>query len=90
MGGHPEIRNYPQKLLNDVGTGITVYQGAKGFGSKGKQEDMEIIQVILNRIDSKKAYRVIEAIDHDAFIVEFDVNQIKGWGAKKIHSKIEK
>jgi uncharacterized membrane-anchored protein YitT (DUF2179 family) len=72
-----------QKLLTEVGTGITVYKGAKGYGSKGFQENMDIIQIILNRIDSKKAYRVVESVDKDAFIVEFDVNQIKGGVLRK-------
>ncbi len=72
-----------QRLLNEVGTGLTVYHGAKGYGSKGIQENMEIIQVILNRIDSRKAYRVVDSVDKDAFIVEFDVNYIRGGVLRK-------
>jgi uncharacterized membrane-anchored protein YitT (DUF2179 family) len=70
-------------LLSDLGTGVTVFKGADGYGSTGKQEDMEVIQIILNRIDSKKAHRVIDSIDGDAFIVEFDVNHIKGGVLRK-------
>jgi uncharacterized membrane-anchored protein YitT (DUF2179 family) len=70
-------------LLSDLGTGVTVFKGADGYGSTGKQEDMEVIQIILNRIDSKKAHRVIDSIDVDAFIVEFDVNHIKGGVLRK-------
>lgn len=76
-----------QKLLYDVGTGLTVYQGSKGYGSTGKKQDMEIIQVVLNRIDIKKVHRTIDAIDPDAFMVEFDVNQIKGGVLRKYLSK---
>ena len=70
-------------LLSDLGTGVTVFKGADGYGSTGRQEDLEVIQIILNRIDSKKAHRVIDAIDVDAFIVEFDVNHIKGGVLRK-------
>jgi PII-like signaling protein len=66
MGGYPTFKHRTQKLLTEVGTGITVYKGAKGYGSKGFQENMDIIQIILNRIDSKKAYRVVESVDKDA------------------------
>lgn len=76
-----------QKLLTDLGTGITIYNGVKGYGSKGMQENSEIIQIILNRIDSKKAYRIIESIDDEAFIVEFEVNQIKGGVLRKYIAK---
>ena len=67
-----------EKLMTDLGTGLTIYNGTSGYGTNGLHENTEIIQVILNRIDTKKAYRVIESTDEDAFIVEFEVNQIKG------------
>ena len=76
-----------QRLLRDLGTGITVFHGAKGYGNNGKQEDMEVVQLIVNRIDSKKAHRIIEGTDKDAFVVEFDVNQIKGGVLRHYMSK---
>ncbi|QOD61161.1 YitT family protein [Polaribacter haliotis] len=65
-------------ILEELGTGLTVYKGASGFGSKGEAEDFEIIHSIVNRIDIKKMYRLINDIDTQAFIVEFDVNSVKG------------
>ena len=65
-------------ILEKLGTGLTVYKGSSGFGSKGETEDFDIIHSIINRIDIKKMYRIIHEIDIDAFIVEFDVNSIKG------------
>lgn len=73
--------------LNDVGTGLTVYHASKGYGSRGKLENIEVIQVILNRIDTKKAHRTIDSIDTEAFIVEFDVNQIQGGVLRKYLSR---
>lgn len=65
-------------ILKDLGAGVTLYKGKKGFGSTGEIEDFDIIHTIINRIDIKKLYRLIEDIDDKAFIVEFDVNNIKG------------
>jgi len=73
-----ESSKIQKSLLEQVGTGITVYTHAKGYGSTGYQRDTEVLQVIINRIDTKKTYRAIESMDPDAFIVEFDVNQVKG------------
>lgn len=76
-----------QRLLTEVGTGITVYSNAKGYGSRGFQKNTEVIQVVINRIDTKKAYRTIESLDTEAFIVEFDVNQVKGGVTRKYLSR---
>lgn len=72
-----------QALINEVGVGMTVLQGSKGFGSRGKLENIEIVQTVINRIDSQKVYKTIDAIDQDSFIVEFDVNNVKGGVLRK-------
>jgi len=82
-------------ILEELGTGLTVYKGSSGFGSKGKAEEFDIIHSIINRIDIKKMYRIIHDIDTKAFIVEFDVNSIKGgvlrhYINKKKNKKLEK
>ena len=65
-------------ILEELGVGLTIYKGSSGFGNKGKIEDFDIIHSIVNRIDIRKMYRIVQAIDTDAFIVEFDVNNVKG------------
>ncbi|WP_159948433.1 YitT family protein [Polaribacter septentrionalilitoris] len=65
-------------ILEELGVGLTIYKGASGYGNKGKVEEFDIIHSIINRIDIKKMYRIVQAIDEDAFIIEFDVNSIKG------------
>ncbi len=54
------------------------YKGSKGYGNPREQEDFDIIHTIINRIDIKKMHRIIDSIDDNAFIVEFDVNNVKG------------
>ena len=65
-------------ILEDLGVGLTVYKGSSGFGGTGHTEDFDIIHTIINRIDIKKMYGIINDIDKEAFIVEFDVNNVKG------------
>jgi uncharacterized membrane-anchored protein YitT (DUF2179 family) len=65
-------------ILEELGVGLTIYKGSSGFGYNGKIEDFDIIHSIVNRIDIKKMYGIIKVIDADAFIVEFDVNSVKG------------
>jgi uncharacterized membrane-anchored protein YitT (DUF2179 family) len=72
---YPEVK---RAIMSQLGAGLTVYQGEKGYGSKGETFNLQIIHTIINRIDIKKLYRITDKIDPDAFIVEFDVNNIKG------------
>ncbi|WP_340076375.1 YitT family protein [Leptobacterium sp. I13] len=75
------------ELIEKVGQGMTIYNGAKGYGSQGRKDNIEIIHLIINRIDSKKTYRTIDAIDQEAFIIEFDINKVKGGVLRKYLSK---
>lgn len=68
---------------NDFGQGITIYKGVQGIGKQGRQEDMEVIHIVVNRIDRNRLYRMIHNIDAQAFIVEFDVNDVKGGKLKR-------
>lgn len=76
-----------EEFLKRIGQGITIYQGVKGHGKSGVSEISEIIHVVANRIDAKRINRLIDEIDKEAFITEFDVNHIKGG---KIRSFIRK
>lgn len=71
------------ELLARVGQGMTIYQGVKGYGSKGENKNLEIIHIVINRIDSKKTYRTVNAVDEEAFVIEFDVNTVKGGVLRK-------
>jgi len=81
---HEEIKN---GLINEIGVGITVYKGEKGYGQRGVQEQSKIIHTVINRIDINRTYRLIEELDEKAFVIEFDVNNVKGGILKKYLSK---
>ena len=71
-------RMIQKAILEELGVGLTIYKGSSGYGYNGQIEDFDIIHSIVNRIDIKKMYGIIKVIDPDAFIVEFDVNSVKG------------
>ena len=72
-----EAKRIEEGLL-DIGVGATVYKGASGYGSSGQQDDIRIIHTVVNRIDIRKTYRLLNKIDETAFIIEFDINNVKG------------
>ena len=72
---HTEIK---KAIINNLGAGMTIYKGEKGYGSSGEIQDINIIHTVINRIDIRKMHRVIDSVDPDAFLIEFDINHIKG------------
>jgi len=74
-------------LIKEIGTGITTYKGSRGYGQRGQKINEDIIHTVINRIDIKRTYSLIEQTDKKAFIIEFDVNNVKGGILKKYLSK---
>lgn len=74
-------------LINIVGVGTTLYKGSGGYGKRGIQTEKKIIHTVINRIDIRRTYNLIDSIDKNAFIIEFDVNNIKGGIYTKFLSK---
>tara|TARA_B100000809_G_scaffold49621_1_gene44597 strand:- start:20130 stop:21005 length:876 start_codon:yes stop_codon:yes gene_type:complete len=74
-------------LTKIIGTGTTLYQGAGGFGKRDNQSKNNVIHTVINRIDIRRTYNLIDSIDKNAFIIEFDVNNIKGGIYTKLLSK---
>ena len=82
-----ETSTIDKELIKVVGAGTTLYQGSGGFGKRGVQSKKDIIHTVINRIDIRRTYHVIDSIDKNAFIIEFDVNNIKGGIYTKFLSK---
>lgn len=75
------------ELIRLVGTGTTLYKGSGGYGKRGTQTEKDIIHTVINRIDIRRTYVLIDSIDKNAFIIEFDVNNIKGGVYTKTFSR---
>ncbi len=69
-----------QKALRDkAGLGLTIYKGDKPYGKNlESHEEILIIHTIVNRIDIKKVSRTLDEVDPKAFVVEYEVNSIRG------------
>lgn len=67
-----------RQIIQKVGAGMTIYKGEGGFGSDGEVNELKIIHTVINRIDLRKIHMVIDDVDPNAFIIEFDINNIKG------------
>ncbi len=78
-----------KEIREKVGTGITVYRGARGYGNSGHKNEMDILHLVINRIDIRKTYSLIDEIDKNAFVIEFDINNIKGGISKRAFSQKE-
>ena len=72
---HKKIKS---AIINELGAGMTIYKGEKGYGSSGEMEEFDIIHTVINRIDIRRMHRVIDKVDPNAFSIEFDINHIKG------------
>ena len=79
----PQSEEIEQKILHELGTGITVYKATAGYGSTGQNSERRVIQTVINRIHLRKIHKLIDSCDPDAFIVEFDVNNVKGGVLKR-------
>ncbi len=73
-----------ESFIQNIGQGITIYKGVKGHGKSGPSEVNEIIHVVANRIDALRINSLISDIDNDAFVTEFDVNNVKGGKIRKL------
>jgi len=76
-----------RELIEIIKTGTTLYRGSKGFGKRGVRNEGDIIHTVINRIDIRRTYNLIDSIDKNTFIIEFDVNNIKGGIRKKLFEK---
>lgn len=82
-----KVGDIEKGLITEVGIGMTLYKGSRGSGKRGSQSQGDIIHTVINRIDIQRTYNLIDMIDNEAFIIEFDVNNIKGGILKKYLTK---
>ncbi|MGN6605273.1 MAG: YitT family protein [Ginsengibacter sp.] len=71
-------------IIQKIGRGVTVYQGKRGFGTKGENKgNMEIIYTVITRLEVNKLSSEIEKIDPEAFVVMSSVKDTRGGMIKK-------
>ncbi len=72
-----------QMIIEDMGRGVTIYNGKSGFGKKGEVTEIDIIYSVITRLELNKLNTEIEKIDSGAFVVMSSIKDSKGGMIKK-------
>ncbi len=73
-----------QMIINQLGRGVTVYSGKRGYGKSGdKVYEMDIIFTVITRLEISKLYSELRLIDPNAFVVMNSIKDMKGGMIKK-------
>ncbi len=70
-------------IIEQMGKGVTVYNGKRGYGKLGETRDTEIIYTVVTRLELNKLNTAIEKIDPNAFVVTTSLKDTKGGMIKK-------
>lgn len=79
----PHSDEITQMIINDMGRGVTVYNGKKGHGKRGESTEVDIVYTVVTRLELSKLKTEIEKIDSNTFIVMSSIKDIKGGLVKK-------
>jgi uncharacterized membrane-anchored protein YitT (DUF2179 family) len=75
-----EIR---QMIIEDMGRGVTIYNGKRGFIKEGESQDVDIVYTVVTRLELNKLNIEIQKIDATAFVVMSPVKDTNGGMIKK-------
>ncbi|MFN4313127.1 MAG: YitT family protein [Chitinophagaceae bacterium] len=71
-------------VRHQMGRGLTIYSGKRGFGKRGESTDAtEILFTVITRLEISRLTNEIEKIDPNAFIVMHSVKDTRGGMVKK-------
>lgn len=71
-------------ITEQLGRGVTIYKGERGFGKRGHQNrELDIIYTVITRLEISKLNAEIEKIDAEAFVVMHSIRDTKGGMIKK-------
>lgn len=75
------------KLVNELGRGITVYKGERGFlpGKFELHEDCDIIFTVITRLELRKLRNLVSSIDPQAFVFASTIKEASGGIIKRRH-----
>lgn len=76
-----EIRHM---IVHQLGRGVTIYKGARGFGKRGEgNQDIDIVFTVVTRLEVNQLNQEIEKIDPNAFVIMDSIKDTKGGMIKK-------
>lgn len=85
ISGKSEI--IKDRLVNELGRGITVYKGERGYlpGKFEIHEDCDIIFTIITRLELRKLKNLVSEVDHKAFVFASTIKETSGGIIKRRH-----
>lgn len=72
---HTEIR---EVIANEMGRGVTVYSGKRGFTKGAVSHEVDILYCVITRLEVGRFLSEVEKIDPDAFVVTSPVKDVRG------------
>ncbi|HVG16973.1 MAG TPA: YitT family protein [Chitinophagaceae bacterium] len=76
-----EIRN---AIITQLDRGVTIYNSKGGYGKSGEsQAEQDIVFTVVTRLELGRLQNLIKAIDEEAFIIQFSINDIHGGMVQK-------
>lgn len=72
-----------QMIIEQLGRGVTIYNGKRGFGKAGETKDIDIIYTVVTRLELNRLNTEISKIDSNAFVVMSSIKDTKGGMIKK-------
>jgi uncharacterized membrane-anchored protein YitT (DUF2179 family)/HD superfamily phosphodiesterase len=75
------------KLVNELGRGITVYKGERGYlpGKFDVHDDCDIIFTIITRLEMRKLKNMVYDVDPNAFVFASTIKETSGGIMKRRH-----
>lgn len=85
ISGKSEI--IKDRLVNELGRGITVYKGERGYlpGKFEVHEDCDIIFTIITRLELRKLKNLVTEVDPNAFVFASIIRETSGGIIKRRH-----
>jgi uncharacterized membrane-anchored protein YitT (DUF2179 family) len=72
------------RITEEMGRGVTVYSGKKGYGKRGESDaENDILFTVVTRLEVGRLKTIVDAIDHKAFIIQHSINDIQGGMVKQ-------
>jgi uncharacterized membrane-anchored protein YitT (DUF2179 family) len=80
----PKCREIAAVITDQLGRGISVYKGTRGYGKRGHNtSEMDILFTVITRLEVSRLQTEIAAIDPNAFVVMHSIKDTKGGMIKK-------
>ncbi len=80
----PKCKEIALVITDQLGRGITVYKGARGYGKRGHNtSEMDVLFTVITRLEVSRLQTEIATIDPHAFVVMHSIKDTKGGMIKK-------